>query len=55
MMPKFYDYIVAVELAENPYTAPPYVTTEIDPFISMNIMWGNQELIQGVVIFLEKV
>ena len=27
MMPKFYDYIVAAELAEKPYTAPPPVTT----------------------------
>ena len=27
-MPKFYDYIVVAELAENPYTAPPAVTTE---------------------------
>ena len=28
MMPKFYDYIVASELAENPYTAPHAVTKE---------------------------
>ena len=27
IMPKLYDYIVASELAENPYTAPPAVTT----------------------------
>ena len=27
IMPKFYDYIVAAELAENPYTAPPTMTT----------------------------
>ena len=27
MMPKFYDYIVVPELAENPYTEPPAVTT----------------------------
>ena len=27
MMPKFYDYIVAAELVENPYTAPLSVTT----------------------------
>ena len=27
MMPKFYDYIVEAELAENIYTAPPAVTT----------------------------
>ena len=26
--PKLYDYIVATELVENPYTAPPSVTTE---------------------------
>ena len=26
MMPKFYDYIVAEELVENPYTSPPAVT-----------------------------
>ena len=31
MMPKFYDYIVAEELAENPYTAPPAVPTAIFP------------------------
>ena len=28
MMPKFYDYIVAVEMADKPYTGPPAVTTE---------------------------
>ena len=28
MMPKFYDYIVAAELAGNTYKAPPDVTTE---------------------------
>ena len=28
MMPKFYDYILAEELAENPYTSPPSVTTD---------------------------
>ena len=27
IMPKFYDYIVAAELAENPYTAPTAMTT----------------------------
>ena len=27
IMHKFYDFIVAEELAENPYTAPPAVTT----------------------------
>ena len=27
IMPKFYEYIVAAELDENPYTAPPTVTT----------------------------
>ena len=27
IMPKFYDDIVAAELAENPYTVPPAVTT----------------------------
>ena len=27
MVPKFYDYIVAADLSENPYTAPPAVTT----------------------------
>ena len=27
MMPHFYDYIVAEELVENPYTAPPDATT----------------------------
>ena len=27
-MPKFYDYIVAAELAENPYTASSAVTTD---------------------------
>ena len=28
MMPKFYDYIVAAELEENPYTALPTETTD---------------------------
>ena len=28
MMPKLYDYIVDTELVENPYTAPPSITTE---------------------------
>ena len=28
IMPKFYDYIVAAELKENPYTATPTATTE---------------------------
>ena len=27
IMPKFYDYIVAAELVENPYTTPPDTTT----------------------------
>ena len=27
IMPKFYDYIVATDLAQNPYTAPHAVTT----------------------------
>ena len=27
IIPKFYDYIVAAELSENPYTAPPAATT----------------------------
>ena len=27
-IPKFYDYIVVVELAENPYTVPAAVTIE---------------------------
>ena len=26
-MPKFYDYIMMAELAENPYTSPPGVNT----------------------------
>ena len=33
IMPKFYGYIVTSELAENPYTAPPAVTTANVPFI----------------------
>ena len=28
MMPKFYYYILAAELAQKPYTEPPAVTTE---------------------------
>ena len=45
MMPKFYDYIVAAELAENPYIEPPDVTTvNRSLFISMKILWDNQEL-----------
>ena len=40
MMPKFYDYIVAAELEEKPYTSPHAVTTEKFPFISMNrLLW----------------
>ena len=27
-MPKFYDYMMTAELAENPYTSPPDVTTD---------------------------
>ena len=35
MMPKFYDYIVAAELAENPYTTP-YVVTTANQYLYFN-------------------
>ena len=54
MMPKFYYYIVEVDLAENPYTAPPAATISNSPIISTEILWGNHELIKGVGISLDK-
>ena len=51
-MPKFYYYIVVVYMAENPYIAPPAVTTENRSLFSMKRLWDKQELLQGVVISL---
>ena len=40
-MPNFYYYIVAEELAENPYTSPPAVTT------SNHSLYLNEETFGG--------
>ena len=45
MMPKFYDCIVASELAENTYTAPPAVTTA-NPYL-----YFNEENVGGPITF----
>ena len=52
MMPKFYDYIFAEELAENPYTEAPAVTTVNRSLYFDEETVGEQELLQGVVMSL---
>ena len=47
MMPNVYDYIVAAELAENPYTAPPTVTTEKSLYFNEETVGGPRTASRG--------
>ena len=48
MMPKFYDYIVAAELAEKPYTEPPAVTiVNFCLYLNEENVWGTKNCSKG--------
>ena len=56
MMPKFYDYIVAEKLAENPYIVPPDVTTaNCSLYVNEETMGESRTASRGGYILRERI